>query len=202
MIMEQLATSRQAAAGFIGSVASHLGHPGFGRVACDTGESDAPALQVEKEQHVLRDEATPSENFDGEEIRAGENCHMRSDKILPGRVLAAFRRRGDAMPLEDVSDRLIRNVVTEVGQCAGNPIVAPTGILLGHTDDERLDRGIYTRTSWIGTMLRAVELTGNQTTIPGQNGIWLGNTGYLRQMFPAQALGDPSEGKPFRVGKP
>ena len=74
--------------------------------------------------------------------------------------------------------------------------------VLGHTEDQRLDRGIYTRTSWIGTMLRAVELTGNQTTIPGQNGIWLGNTGYLRQMFPAQALGDPSEGKPFRVGKP
>jgi hypothetical protein len=62
---------------------------------------------VDKEQHVIRHEATPGEDFDGEEIRAAKDCHMRSDEILPGCVLAAFRRRGDALPLENVSDGLI-----------------------------------------------------------------------------------------------
>ena len=96
-------------------------------------------------RHLIRHEATPGEDFGAEEIRAGKNCHMRSDEILPGCVLAAFRRGGDAVPLENVADRLIRNVVTEVGQCPGNPIVAPTGILSGHADDQRLDARIDTR---------------------------------------------------------
>jgi hypothetical protein len=50
-------------------------------------------------------------------------------------------------------------------------------------------------------MLRAVELAGNQTTIPGQNGIWLGHTGHLRQMCPAPALGDLGKCRPFGVEK-
>jgi hypothetical protein len=70
----QAGSDISAAAGFIGSVASHLGHPGFARVACDTDESDAPALQLEREQQdVIGHEATPSQDFDGEEISAGES---------------------------------------------------------------------------------------------------------------------------------
>jgi hypothetical protein len=110
--------------GFIGSVASHLGDPSFGRGPCDPSEGDPPALQVEKEQHVIRDEATSGQDFDGEEIRAGKNCHMRGDEILLDGILAAFGRRSDAVSFENVSDCLIRNVVTEVGQRPGNPIVA------------------------------------------------------------------------------
>jgi hypothetical protein len=122
-------------------------------------------------------------------------------EILPGCNLDAFGRRSDAVSFENVSDCLIRNVVTEVDQRPGNPIIASTGILLGHADDERFDRSLYTRTSWISTMLRAVELAGNQTMILGQNGIWLGNTGHLRQMCSAQGLGDLGKCKPFSVSK-
>ena len=96
----------------------------------------------------------------------------------------------DAVSLENVFDRLIGDIVTEVGQCAGDPIVAPTGALPGHALDERLNRRIHARASGIGTMLRAVELAGNQTTIPSQDRIWFGNAGHLRQMFAAQRLGD------------
>ena len=38
--------------------------------------------------------------------------------------MAALGRWRDAMPLENVSDRLIGDMVTEVGQCAGYPMVA------------------------------------------------------------------------------
>jgi hypothetical protein len=30
-------------------------------------------------------------------IGAGKNCHMRSDEVFPGCVLATFRRRRDAL---------------------------------------------------------------------------------------------------------
>ena len=73
----------------------------------DPGQGNASGLQVEKKQDVVGDEAAPGQDFYGKEIRAGKNCHMRTDEILPSCVLAAFRRRGDALPLENVSDGLI-----------------------------------------------------------------------------------------------
>ena len=51
-------------------------------------------------------------------------------------------------------------------------------------------------------MLRAVELAGDQTTIPGQDGVWPGNAGNLRQLFSAKTLGDLGECGPFRIGEP
>ena len=51
-------------------------------------------------------------------------------------------------------------------------------------------------------MLRAVELAGNQTTIPGQDGIRFGNAGHFHQIFPAQAFSDLSQGRAFGVGEP
>jgi hypothetical protein len=51
----------------------------------------------------------------------------------------------EAVPLQNASDRLIRNVVAEVGQRAGDPIIPPAGILLGHANDEGFDRSIDPR---------------------------------------------------------
>src|SRR5215470_5878753 len=115
---------------------------------------------------------------------------MGRDEVLPSGALAAYRRRRHAVPLENVCDRLIREVVTEVGQCARNPIVAPTGVLAGHVDDEILDDRINAWAARMLTTFGTVELVGDQTTIPGQNGLWSSNAGYLRQIFPAKALGD------------
>src|SRR5215471_20447171 len=127
---------------------------------------------------------------------------MRSEEVLPGCVLAAFRRWRNAVASQNVSDGLPGDVVTEIGQGTGDPIVAPTGVLLGHTDDQRLGHRINARASWMGTMLRAVELAGDQTTIPGQNGVWLGNAGNLRELFSAKALRDLGERGSLGIGEP
>jgi hypothetical protein len=73
-----------------------------------------------------------------------------------------FWLRLGAVPLQDVSDRLAGDLVAEVGQCAGDPIVSPAGVLLGHAEDEGFDCRIDARASRIGTMLGSVELAGNQ----------------------------------------
>jgi hypothetical protein len=51
-------------------------------------------------------------------------------------------------------------------------------------------------------MLRGVELAGDQTTIPGQDGVWLGNAGNFRQVLSAKALGDLGERRPFGIREP
>jgi hypothetical protein len=39
-------------------------------------------------------------------------------------------------------------------------------------------------------MLRAVELAGDQTAIPGEDGLRFRNTGHLRQTLPPQPLAE------------
>ena len=51
-------------------------------------------------------------------------------------------------------------------------------------------------------MLRAVELAGDQTAIPSQDGFRLGNTGYLRQTLPPEPLADFGESRALGVRKP
>jgi hypothetical protein len=50
-------------------------------------------------------------------------------------------------------------------------------------------------------MLGAVELAGNEPAIPSQDGLWLGDQGHVRQIFPAETLADLSECAPLRVGE-
>ena len=51
-------------------------------------------------------------------------------------------------------------------------------------------------------MLRAVELTGDQTAIPGEDGFRFRNTGHLRQTLAPQPLADFGEGRALGVRKP
>src|SRR5215831_12897673 len=111
-------------------------------------------------------------------------------------------RRRHAVPLEQVRDRLMREVVTEVGQCACNPIVAPTGVLAGHVDNEILDDRINAWAARMLTTFGTVEFVGDQSTIPGQNGLRSGNAGDLRQIFPAKAFGDAGQCGALRVREP
>ena len=93
--------------GLIDSIARHLRHPGFGGVSGDAGESNAPSVQVEKEEDVIGDETTPGQDLNGEEVCSGKYGHVGGDEVLPTRALAAPRCWRDAVPLQNVPDRLI-----------------------------------------------------------------------------------------------
>src|SRR5712692_3916663 len=97
--------------GFVDRVARHLVHPSFRGMPRDTSETYTPSFQVEEEQNVVRGQTSPREHFDGEEINAGQDRHMRSDQILPICVLATLRCGSHAVTAKDVSYRLIGNNV-------------------------------------------------------------------------------------------
>ena len=121
--MQHIPTSTEAAGRHVDSVVSHLSDPVLGGVPGDATESDPAGLELKKEQDVICDEAAPAQNLDGEEIGAGKDCDVRRDEIPPGRAWAPLRGRCDTVALQNVSDRLIRNVVAEVGQRARDPII-------------------------------------------------------------------------------
>lgn len=97
--MQEVTTSTDRTSGLIDRIASHLSHPGFGGVPRDAGEGNAPRLQVEKEEYVIRYETTPGQDLDGEEVCPGQHGHVGGDEVLPTCALASFRRWRDAVPL-------------------------------------------------------------------------------------------------------
>jgi hypothetical protein len=41
--------------------------------------------------------------------------------------------------MQDVANRLIADLISQIGQGSGNPVVAPVPVLLGHPNDQLLD---------------------------------------------------------------
>ena len=92
------------------------------------------------------------------------------------------------MTLQNVSDRLIGDLMAEVGESAGDAIVTPAFVLLGHAEDQRFEFMADARTSRVGAMLRAVELAGDQAAVPREDGLRSRNTGHLCETLPPQPL--------------
>src|SRR5262245_7335899 len=113
---------------------------GLRGVASDAGKGDASGLQIEEEKDIVGGESTPGEHLDREEVSARKHRHVRGDEVLPGGRLTAFWGSRNAVAPKHVSDSLVRDVVAEVGEGTGNPIIAPTAVLIGHADDQRFDR--------------------------------------------------------------
>ena len=86
-----------------GRVARHLSHPSLIWVARNTGQADAAAFQMNEEQDVVGYQPTPTQDLHHQEVNPGQHGQMRLNEFLPRGVLAAFRRRRDAMPLQNVS---------------------------------------------------------------------------------------------------
>jgi len=82
---------------------------------------------MQEEKNVVGGQAAPREHLDCEEIDSGQDCHMRSNEILPVCVLTALRCQCLPMTAKKVAYGLIRNNVPEVGQCSYNSIVTQPG---------------------------------------------------------------------------
>ena len=114
--MQNVTTPTDHAGRVIDYIASDLRHPAFGRVPGDTGEGNAPRFQVQKEEDVIRNETTPGQDLNREEVCSGKDGHVSGHEVFPSRALAPLRRWCDAVPLQHVRDSLVRDVVAEIGE--------------------------------------------------------------------------------------
>src|SRR5579884_1709973 len=105
--MQQIATIAERAHVTVGCVPSDLLHPRFGGMLSDPGERYAPAFEVNKEQNVIRDQPSPSQHLNREEIHSSKHGHVRSNKLFPGdRLFALWRGRNSVTP-KNVAHRLV-----------------------------------------------------------------------------------------------
>ena len=101
----------------------------------DAAQPHSATADLDEEQNVVRDEPSPCQHFDREEVRASEHVHMRLDELLPGGRATPLGRRWDLVTTQDVADRLIGDPMAQVGQRAHDPIIAPGPVFVRHPDN-------------------------------------------------------------------
>jgi len=105
--MQEIPAAVQVTGALHRRVPSDLLHPVRVRVPRNAAQRYPSTADLHEEQHVVGDESSPRQNFDGEEVCAGENVHVRPDEFLPGGRASSLRRRCDLVSPQDVADSLI-----------------------------------------------------------------------------------------------
>src|SRR5664280_2271678 len=91
--MQQISAVGQKSPLLHGHVAPHLFHPLLVRMGRDSGQTNSPTLQLDKEQYVVGNQALERKHFHREEIRFHQNIHMSADEVFPAGRMLPFRRR-------------------------------------------------------------------------------------------------------------
>ncbi len=96
---------------------------------------------------------------------------------------------------------LIANGMTEIRKSSDDAVVAPGRILSRHAHDQV---GYFSRNGGTANriaILRSVELTGDEPTVPGEDCFRSNDNGDLRKCFPAQPFANFRQSRPLRVGQ-
>ena len=129
----------------------------------------------------------PRPYFDCEEVCSHDQFPVLREKLFPGCLSAPLRRRLDAIPLQNLSDRVGRNLVTQVEQGAlDSPIAIPVLLCELHYQSLDLVSGFWTSRSPLGS---AVIFVGDQFPPPGPQSLGRNKRGHFSQKLPTQTLG-------------
>ena len=126
-----------------------------------------------------------------DQVRSSSISDCPNENRPRGRALA-LRRRRQAVTPQDIADRLIGYLVTQIGQRPRDPVVAPVPVLPGHANDLFLDLSLDPRPAWASTC-RAIELVGDELAIPTKDRVRPSDRGDVGQNLAAQAMTDLAE---------
>src|SRR5262249_41984160 len=75
-IVQDISMLAQSPRAIVHRIPRHLLHPRLGRMPSHTAQAYAPALQVQKKQHIIGGQGSPGEYFDREEIDSSQAGHL------------------------------------------------------------------------------------------------------------------------------
>jgi hypothetical protein len=84
---------------------------------------------------------------------------------------------------QNVSHRLIGQAVTQIGQRSDDAVISPASILTRHSHHQSLHVRLNGGSGWILSVFGTIELLGDEPSIPGQDGVGLGDAGDLSERF-------------------
>ncbi len=80
-VMDEVSAALEDAPFVHGDIPGDLLHPGFIGMWRDPSDLDATALEMDKEQHVLGDQAAQCEHFHGKEVGSSEYRHVGTNEV-------------------------------------------------------------------------------------------------------------------------
>ena len=131
-----MALSFEETVNIIGEVASNLAHPQSIRPPCNPADLNTSRRQLDKEQDDEPLQSARRPNFYCEEITGDDLLPMSAQEFLPGRLSDSFGGWVDAVPFQDVCDRIVRQKMPQIGQRALEAAVTPGSILLSHLHNQ------------------------------------------------------------------
>jgi hypothetical protein len=91
---------------------------------------------------------------------------------------------------QDIADRLIADLVPQIGERSCNPVITPVTVLPGHANDQLLNLSLDLRPAGASTGLRAIEFASHELAVPSQDGVRPGHIGQLAENLAAQSMTD------------
>ena len=136
----------------------------------------------------------------GEEVRGNDDLLVRFDEVSPrdARLPSACRR--DAVPSKHATDSFVRHLMAEVGQGAGDAIVAPRCVLLGKAENQLLDLSFDPGPTG-PSLLGPIVLLRHKPPVPRQDGLGRHDRGDIGQRPDAEALSELCEPSTLMVGQ-
>src|SRR5262252_5887593 len=113
--------------------------------------------------------------------------NLAESRVPRGRLLAVWST-WKAPTLENIAHGLIADVVAQLGESAGNAVITPGTILLGHLHDQVFEFLGDTRSSHGLSLLGAIEFLSHQLAMPGENRIGFDEGGDFLQRLLAEFL--------------
>jgi len=123
-IMQEIAAVSKGAASFHGDIPSHLFHPLLGRMGGDPSDLYPAARKMDEKQHIVRYQSMQREDLHGEEIRPRQHREVSPNEGRPGRRVLALWRRRYPVTTQNVANRLVRNLMPQIGECPNDPVIA------------------------------------------------------------------------------
>ena len=103
------------------------------------------------------------------------------------------------MALQHIPDGLVRDLVAEISQGADDSILAPTQVLFGHAHNQLLDHRVNSRSTGASTRFGAIELAGDEPSIPSQNRLGSRGIRHLLKRLVAQSMANFPKYCPRRI---
>ncbi len=92
------------------------------------------------------------------------------------------------MAFQDIAHGLVTEGISEVGQSANDPVIAPGAIFPRHAHHQRFELWVNCGTSGGLTLLGTVKLLRNKCAVPGENRVRFDDSGHCFQGLLPQLL--------------
>ena len=126
----------------------------------------APCREFHHEEQIESDQATRCPDFDRGEVDAGQHIPVRLDECSPGGLSLAIRRGLNAVTLENIADRLIGDLVPQIGQGTLDTVVAPRGVFPSKAKNQIDDLMPHARPTHRGSTIGVVPFLCHQCSVP------------------------------------